>query len=288
MSAHFGPAGNGEGFAAAGYKDNGSVPEYLAPFGLDAYEFQGGHGIRITEERARSFGEKCAAAGLTLSVHAPYFISMSGVEEEKRLNSVGYILTAAQAAKWMGAGRVVVHTGSCGKMTRGQALELAKDTFGKALAALDGEGLGDITICPETMGKINQLGTVEEVVEICRMDDRLLPCIDFGHINARTFGTLKTQSDFEKIFDTVENGLGTDRLRRFHSHFSKIEYTLKGGEKNHLTFADTVFGPDFEPLAELVYKKGCSPTFICESAGTQAEDAAAMKKMYEKAAGLTK
>lgn len=287
MAPLFGPAGNEKGFSAAGYKDIDSVPEYLTPFGLDAYEFQGGHGIRITEGRARRFGEKCRAAGITLSVHAPYYISMSSAEEEKRKNSIGYIIGAARAASWMGAGHVVVHTGSCGKMTREQALGLSKDTFGKALAALDDEGLGEITICPETMGKINQLGTAEEVVEICRMDDRLLPCIDFGHLNARTFGTLKTRADFEKIFDIIENGLGRDRLLRFHSHFSKIEYTLNGGEKNHLTFADTVFGPDFEPLAELVYKKGCSPTFICESAGTQAEDAAAMKKIYEKAAGIS-
>ena len=131
------------------------------------------------------------------------------------------------------------------------------------------------------MGKINQLGDLDEVMELCQVDERFLPCIDFGHLNARTLGSLKTSADFGKVFERMENCLGTDRMRRFHSHFSKIEYTEKGGEKRHLTFADTVFGPDFEPMAEWIVRKNCSPTVICESAGTQAEDALAIRRYYE-------
>ena len=173
----------------------------------------------------------------------------------------------------------MVHTGSCGKISREQALSLAIDTMRLAIDALDGEGLSHIHICPETMGKVNQLGTLHEVIELCRIDERLIPCIDFGHLNARDLGILKTTADFEKIFISIKNELGTDRLKCFHSHFSKIEYTT-GGEKRHLTFEDTVYGPDFEPVMELTYKYGCDPTFICESAGTQAEDAKQMKDYY--------
>ena len=92
-------------------------------------------------------------------------------------------------------------------------------------------------------------------------------------------GILKTKEDFEKIFIAIKNELGTDRLKSFHSHFSKIEYTT-GGEKKHLTFEDTLYGPDFEPVMELTHKYDCSPVFICESAGTQAEDAKTMKDYY--------
>ena len=66
-----------------------------------------------------------------------------------------------------------------------------------------------------------------------------------------------------------------------HVHFSRIQYTA-GGEKCHLTFADKEFGPEPQPLMELFAKRGLEPSVICESAGTQAEDAAEMKKMYEK------
>ena len=275
----FGPAGNSESFAALGYKNSLQVPEYIVKMGLDCYEYQCGRGVNIGEDKARELGEKAKNAGITLSLHAPYYISMSSVEEEKRLNSVSYILASARAVNAMGGDRIVVHTGSCGSITRERALELALDTMRLALDALDNEGLSHVHICPETMGKVNQLGTLGEVLELCKLDERLIPCIDFGHLNARDLGILKTFADFENIFTSVKNELGSDRLKIFHSHFSKIEYTT-GGEKRHLAFEDRVYGPDFEPVLELTYKYGCEPTFICESAGTQAEDAKQMKNYY--------
>ena len=275
----FGPAGNSESFSKMGYKNSLDVPEYIVKMGLDCYEYQCGRGVNIGEEKARLLGEKAAKAGITLSLHAPYYISMSSTEGEKRDNSVNYILASARAVNAMGGDRIVVHTGSCGKISRSDALDLALDTMRKAIAALDGEGLSNIHICPETMGKVNQLGTLEEVLELCLLDERLIPCIDFGHLNARDMGSLKYFADYENIFLKIKDKLGTDRLKSFHSHFSKIEYTT-GGEKRHLTFEDTVYGPDYQPVMELTCKYGCNPVFICESAGTQAEDAKQMKNYY--------
>lgn len=275
----FGPAGNSESFSKMGYKNSLDVPDYIVKMGLDCYEYQCGRGVNIGEEKARLLGEKAAKAGITLSLHAPYYISMSSTEEEKRDNSVNYILASARAVNAMGGDRIVVHTGSCGKISRSDALDLALDTMRKAIAALDGEGLSNIHICPETMGKVNQLGTLEEVLELCLLDERLIPCIDFGHLNARDMGSLKSFADYENIFLKIKDKLGTDRLKSFHSHFSKIEYTT-GGEKRHLTFEDTVYGPDYQPVMELTCKYGCNPVFICESAGTQAEDAKKMKDYY--------
>ncbi len=281
MSAIFGPAGTDDNFKALGYKNSLDIPEYITKMGLDCFEYQCGRGVNIGSDKAKLLGQKAKEKGICLSLHAPYYISMSSIEEEKRLNSVNYILSSARAVNAMGGDRIIVHTGSCGKITREQALELAKDTMKLAIKALDEEGLSNIHICPETMGKVNQLGTLYEVLELCKLDDRLIPCIDFGHLNARDLGILKTRYDFDKIFTDIRNALGTDRLKTFHSHFSKIEYTT-GGEKRHLTFEDTVFGPDFEPMLDLVVKYDCSPTFICESAGTQAIDSKQMKDYYER------
>ncbi len=279
MSAKFGPAGNSDSFFKMGYKGSLHIPEYVERMGLDTFEYQCGRGVNIGEEKARELGALAAEKNITLSLHAPYYISMSSVEEEKRLNSINYILSSARAVDFMGGNRIVVHTGSCGKISRETALELAIDTMKKAIAALDEAGLGHIHICPETMGKVNQLGTLDEVLALCKIDERLIPCIDFGHLNARDLGYFKTKEDYKTVFDKIENALGYDRLCSFHSHFSKIEYTT-GGEKKHLTFADTVYGPDFEPVIDLVVQKNCSPTFICESDGTQAEDVKQMKDYY--------
>lgn len=285
MAARFGPAGTADSFKTMGYKKTSQLGEYLVRFGLDHFEYQCGQGVRISEEKAAEFGAMLREHDITVSLHAPYFISLSGTEEEKRNNSINYILASAKAVRAMGGDRIVIHSGSCSKISREEALALAKDTLKKARRALIDEGLGNIRCCPETMGKINQLGDLDEVMELCLIDDSFLPTIDFGHLNARTFGSIKTKDDYRAILDTIENKLGSERLKSFHSHFSKIEYTEKGGEKRHLTFEDTVYGPEYEPLMELIAEKDLSPVFICESDGTQTEDAQTMMKYYNSLIG---
>lgn len=281
MSAIFGPAGSSEDFLKK-YKSSLDMPKYLKDMGLDAFEYQCGQGVRVSDSLGAALKSKAEENGITLSLHAPYFISLSGIEKEKRDKSIDYILQSASAATKMGAERIVIHSGSCAKLTREAALELAKDTLIRAREAAVSEGFAHIYFCPETMGKINQLGNLEEVLSLCELDDTFIPCIDFGHLNARTLGEVNSKDAFEYILSSIENRLGSDRLKCFHSHFSKIEYTQKGGELRHLTFEDTVFGPDYEPLMELVAKKNLSPTFICESAGTQSFDSLAMKQSYLK------
>lgn len=280
MSAKFGPAGNSDAFSAK-YRSTLDAPAYLKEMGLDHYEYQCGRGVRVSDKLAQAMRAKAKEAGITLSVHAPYFISLSSIEPEKRDNSINYILQSCDAAKRLGAERIVIHSGSCAKITREEALELAKDTLMRARRQAIEQGFEDIVFCPETMGKVNQLGNLTEVLELCKLDDSFLPTIDWGHLNAREFGVIKGKEEYEKMLDEVENALGHDRLARFHSHFSKIMFTVPGGEKKHLTFDDNMcYGPDFEPLMELVAKKNLSPTFICESAGTQDIDALTMKRYY--------
>ena len=223
----FGPAGNAESFTTMGYKSTPQIPEYLEKMGLNAYEYQCGRGVRINRDNVLKLKAGCEARNIRLSLHSPYYISLSSVEEEKRIGSVKYIMESAEAADLMGASRVVVHSGSCSKISREEALELAKGTLRMALDALDEAHLGHIILCPETMGKFNQLGTLEEVMELCRIDDRLIPCVDFGHLNARTLGGIQTAEDYDKILLTMHDRIGEERMKKFHSHFSQIEYTQK-------------------------------------------------------------
>lgn len=275
----FGPGGNSESFGKRKFPEQ--LPEYLASMGLNGYEIECGRGVRIAEKTYNLLPDIAKQNGIYVTLHTPYFISLSSENEETRLKSVTYIEESAVAAHKLGVKKIIVHSGSCAKMTREAALELAKDTLLRAQARLDEIGLSEIIICPETMGKINQLGTLSEVMELCKVDERFLPCVDFGHLNARTLGGIKSIADYTAILDEIEDKLGFERLKNFHVHFSKIQYTA-GGEKCHLTFSDNEFGPDYEPLMELFAKRRLEPSVICESAGTQAEDAAEMKKAYER------
>ena len=275
----FGTAGTSDSFAVQGYKNSLDIPAYTAGMGLDAFEYQCGHGVRLGLDKARKMAADAAARDILFSVHAPYYISMSSLDEEKRLNSIRYLLQSAEVCHALGGRRVIFHSGSCGKQSREAALEKALDTMRRAQEALDEAGYSDITLCPETMGKIGQLGTLDEVLALCGVDKRITPCIDFGHLNARTLGGIQSKADYAAILDRMGEALGDERAQKFHVHFSRIEYSA-GGEKRHWTFAETQFGPEPQPLMELLAQRKLEPVIICESAGTQAEDAQVMREMY--------
>ena len=280
----FGTAGTSDSFEAKGYKSSLDIPAYTAEMGLDAFEYQCGHGVRLGVDKAGKMAADAAERGILFSVHAPYYISMSSLEEEKRLGSVRYLLQSAEVCRALGGRRIIFHSGSCGKQSREAALEKALDTMRRAVQAVYEAGYGDCILCPETMGKVNQLGTLDEVLALCSVDERMIPCVDFGHLYARSQGTELNDetapADYAAILDAIAAALPGERAKKFHAHFSRIAYT-KGGEKCHLTFADTEFGPPPAPLMQLLKTRGLAPTIICESAGTQAEDAAALKKLYE-------
>lgn len=279
MSARFGPAGNAADFP---YKTSERAPAWIAAQGLDCYEYQCGKGVHIGEESARRIGAAAELAGIVLSLHAPYFINLANPDPDSRQKTIGYITAACRAADWMGARRVVIHSGALMGRTRRQAMKIALPALSAVLAACDDAGFGHIALCPETMGKINQLGDLDEVLELCGLDERLIPCVDFGHLYARSLGREDGEEAMARILDKMAAALGQERASRFHSHFSHIEFTPKGGEKCHRTFEDDGgYGPDWTPLARQVAARGWSPTFICESAGTQARDAAEMKRIYQ-------
>lgn len=284
MTPKFGPAGNGNLFYAAGLKATQEAPAWLQSLGLTAYEYQCGRGVRVSEATARATGLAAAQHGIAVSLHAPYFISLASADPEKRDNSVRYILESARAVVQLGGNRIVVHPGGLGGLSRADAAQLAAVTLRRAQEALDNEGLSQVQICPETMGKINQLGDLDEVLLFCRVDERFLPCVDFGHLNSRTQGGLNSREAFAAVLDRLHTELGAERGASFHAHFSKIEYT-QGGEKKHLTFADKQYGPEPAPLMALIRERNLCPTVICESDGTQAEDAVTLKELYEGAIG---
>ncbi len=279
----FGPGGNSEEFYQAGYKSTKEAPAFVKMTGLDAYEYEAGNGIAASEATLRAIGHAAREQDVHMSLHAPYFISLSGVDPEKRLKSVVYIRDSLWAADLLGARTIVIHTGSAAKITREEAMRLAADTL---YHVLDSVGDTPIALGLETMGKKNQLGTLDEVITLCKLDPRLAPVVDFGHLNARVCGgAFVTADDYTRVFDRIGEALGDAVARRLHCHFSKIEWTA-AGEKKHLTFADEIYGPQFEGLAEAIARDQLTPTIISESAGTQSQDARFMKAAWQHAAGI--
>ncbi|MBN2558586.1 MAG: TIM barrel protein [Clostridia bacterium] len=272
----FGPAGNSESFYNEGYKNTHEAFKWLEAMGLDAYEYQCGRGVFLKQDTAEKIGDEAKAHGVALSLHAPYYINLAGTDNEKLEKSIGHIEKSIEAARWMGARRVVVHPGGIGGDSRHAAMKRAMRVFVDIMKNMPGSGL----ISPELMGKINQLGNLDEIIEFCSADDSIIPTLDFGHLNSRENGSLDSPEAYEKVILRLADGIGWDRTRRLHVHFSRIEYTARGGEKRHWTMADKQYGPEFDHLIPVLIKHRMEPVIISESSGTMAEDAALMKRRY--------
>ena len=279
-AALFGAGGNPKSFYDDGHKDTIEVFNWLKGKNIDSYEYQAGTGLNAGLLTLKRIGEKAAENNIVLSLHAPYFISIASDDEDIISKSINHMIKSIDGASAMGAYIVVIHSGSLGKNSRGHALEKAKFTISKILNIIYKTNKTSVQIGLETMGKQNQLGTLDEVIELCKIDEILYPVVDFGHLNARRDGEdFKTSGDYQKVFDKIGENLSDNKAKYTHCHFSKIEYT-KMGEKKHLTFADKNFGPEFEPLAEVLAKNKLCPNIICESDGTMDIDALFMKNTY--------
>ncbi len=275
----FGPSGNSDAFALAGNVHTEQSAQWVKNAGLDCFEYSFGRGVRITDEKARSIKSAFDAAGVEISVHAPYYVNFANPDDIMAEKSFGYVIDSAKKCREMGGRRVVFHPASQGKAERAQAVSLTRERLCILRDKIYENGLSDMLFCPETMGKIAQIGTVEEITDFCSIDDVFVPCVDFGHVNAREQGSLKTRRDYENLLGYMTERLGYGKMKEFHVHFSKIEYSAKG-EVRHLTFADDKFGPEFPPLAAALKTLRLEPYIVSESAGTQDVDALAMKKIY--------
>ena len=280
----FGPSGNSKSFYESGLKHTYEAPKWIKERGLNAFEYSFGRGVKMSDETAIKIGQEMQENSIQLSVHAPYYINLANPDDQKAQNSYGYVLQALEKLKTMGGTRCVMHSGTISGAERKDALMRIYKRMDELLKIIELKNLSSLILCPETMGKYSQIGTVEEICALCTLHPMLIPCLDFGHINSYMQGKLKTKDDFKRIIDIVFSVLGEQKAPYIHIHFSKIKYG-PAGEIHHLNFTDEegyVYGPDFEPLAEVLYEYKMSPVIICESTDNMAEDSMKMKEIYEK------
>ncbi|MBQ3229821.1 MAG: TIM barrel protein, partial [Clostridia bacterium] len=209
MSAKFGPGGNSEASKLAGGRSTLQAPGFVKSIGLDAYEYEAGNGITGSPELFAAIGAKAREHGVKMSFHTPYFISLSSVEPEKRINSVEYIRRSAAVSDLLGAETMVVHCGSCAKIDRETAMGYAAETLEMAAQMLEDNNF-KVKLGIETMGKVNQLGTLSEVLRLCKISSRFAPVVDFGHLNARDKGVFFTTDDYKRVFDEIAETLGAE------------------------------------------------------------------------------
>jgi len=272
----FGPAGMP--LALKGKK----LPEgiaYTAKIGLGAFEVEFVQGVRIRKEDAIEAARVAKEKDILLSCHGPYFVNCCSPEKEKQETSKRNLLEALRAAHLLGAKIVVFHPG----FYQGQKPEVARDNAVRVLKEviekMKDEKL-DVLLGAETTGKPSQYGSLDEVLELCKIlgTKYIRPVIDYGHISSRENGMIKGKEQYETIFKKIKDALGKEGLEGLHCHFSEQEYSEKG-EKRHVPLG-TNNHPPVKPLMDLIRQNKYRFTIISESPLLE-EDALTMKKMAE-------
>ena len=270
----FGPAGKPVEFKGAMER----VPEFLRGIGLDALEYEAVRGVRISEAKARLLGEEARKHDIVLSMHAPYYVNLASPDEDTVRRSLKRLYESMVAAEWMGAYIVVVHPGYYkGNSSEREALERVVKAFNTLIESLP-SWVKTPEVGPETMGKTSQVGSLEEVIEICERVPRCRPCVDWAHLYARSEGSFVTSVDqVIKAVEEIERRLGSRAVRPLHTHFSKIEYG-RGGEREHHTLSEEGYGPEWKIVCQAYKETGIDAVVISESPVLE-KDAILMKRI---------
>ena len=234
----------------------------VAEVGLDCMEVEFTYGVRMGLKTAKAVGTLAKEQGIILSVHAPYYINLASDEKEKIDASKKRIMDSCERAHALGARNVVFHAGFYQKRTAGQTYLKIKKAIDQMQKSIARKGW-QVKLCPEITGKPSQFGSLTELLKLTKE----IGCgitVDFSHLFARQQGEI----DYTEILQKLP--------KKFHAHFSGIEFGDKG-ERKHIRTTKKFF----KPLAGALIKSEVDITIINESP-KPFEDAIMMKKMIKK------
>ena len=248
--------------------------------GLDALEVQFTHGVRMGKELALKIAEKAKEENVKLSVHAPYYINLLSKEKEKLVASRKRILDSARLAGFLGAEKVVFHTGFYGSYSKEEAFQLVQSEL-EGIVENMREFDENVKLAPETMGKQKTFGSVDEILGLSKNISGVVPTFDFAHIHARGNGCLVSQTDFSNLFDQIESIVGKKELDSLHCHLTGVVYS-KGNERRHLNLLESDLA--WRELIDEVIERKINPTIISESPCIEV-DAMLVRDYFLKKAG---
>jgi deoxyribonuclease-4 len=234
---------------------------------LQCMEVEFVRGVHMKNELARQCGEVARELGISLSVHAPYYINLASAEMRKRRESQQRILDSCERGHHLGATHVVFHAAYYGKLSPEKTYGIVRDAVNGMQSVLDRNGW-NVRLAPETTGKASQWGTLDEVLGLAR-ETGCSFCVDYAHIFARNRGNI----DYGNVLDRIQKA----GHKHVQAHFSNINYGLKG-ERNHLVLDGK---PPFEPLAKALLERRLDATIISESPITW-RDSLKMKGIFER------
>jgi deoxyribonuclease-4 len=278
-------------FATAGVprsakkEDTISGLEHIKELGLDGMELEFVHGVRMDELLAEKVREKKDELGLTLTVHAPYFINLNAREKEKITASQIRIYQSAHIGALCGAINVTFHAGFYLSDTPEKTYQTIKKNLSTIIRRLEKDKIS-IRLTPELTGKPTQFGSLDELIRLTKELQIGLPtkalatvgfCLDFSHLHSRSGGKYNSYQEFSNVLKQIETQLGKQFLKEMHIHISGIKYSIKG-EREHLNLQESDF--NYKELLKALKDYDVEGILICESPNLEG-DALLMKTYYE-------
>lgn len=255
----------------------GSYPQafdVLKEMNLDGMELEFVHGVRMSDDN-RIFVKEMAK-NFVITAHGPFYINLNSKEEEKIEASVQRIIDTAAVATQAGAFSITYHAAFYMGGDKETVFEQVKTQTKRIIDILENEKI-KIWVRPETTGKATQWGDIDEIINLSKEFEQVLPCVDFSHLHARSAGEYNTYDEFSKVFEKMGNNIGQYALENFHGHLAGIEYTAKG-EKQHLNLENSDM--NYKDLIKVMKEFGVKGALVCESPNIE-DDCKLLKNYYE-------
>lgn len=259
-------------------KPGGSVGaiQTIASLGLTAMELGWVQAVRVSEQTCAAIKQESQNLGISLSVHAPYFINLNADNEEWP-KSRKRLMDAAHYGNLAGATDIIFHPGSYFQKPPEEVLPIAIERLSGCIDELQ-KNNNPVILRPETMGKSAMLGSLSDTLAMAKAVPHVLPCIDFAHLHARQGdGSNNSEMEWKKLLNQYAETLGSESLKHLHIHLSGIEYTSKG-EKNHLPIRESDL--NLLELFKALKSVGAKGRILCESPIMET-DALYMKETWE-------
>jgi deoxyribonuclease IV len=243
--------------ASGGFEEDAA---WLAERGYRAVEIGFAGGFWLDYESAPLLGEAMRAADVLVSVHAPLAAFMGHVEREKKFKmALGMLDHTAGLAKAVGAEVIVFHPGFLLGREREQAIDDVVDQLGDLRGRLEKKDRL-VPFGVEVMGRVRELGTIDDVLEIASRVDFVRPVLDFAHMHATSDGAYTDVDVFASALEATDDAMREGEP--FHIHFSDIAYANRN-ETKHLPYGEGSLRA--EPLRDALERFDRPATVISES-----------------------
>ena len=255
---------------------------WLRDRNLNAFEIQCVYGFKISDiNKEIIMREK--ENGINFSIHAPYYINLGSLNTEVVERSKQNMKQGIELAKSIGVNRIIFHPGGGHKNTeegRKIALKQLIDAVNEFTSEID---MGEVRLYPEIGGKTANLGSLNEIIEICKNCEYCYPCIDIAHLHAREIGSIQTKEDLKARLEKLRNEL-PEKFKYVHFHAYTINYNDKG-EIKHLVHGEsmpdgTVGKPDLKDFIEILKEMDINPWVVSEASDSQEIGAKYMRDLY--------